>query len=77
MHIDETMKIKFVKLGENIRRLREERNITLKELAQKTEIRIAYLAKIEEGIAYGVLLEKHLSKIATVLNIRLSEMFDF
>ena len=67
---------KFEKLGKNIQKYREGKEITLKELSEKTGIRKEYLQKIEKGIAYGVLIERHLFKIASALNIKVSDMFD-
>lgn len=51
--------------------------MTIKELAEKTEFKKEYLKKIEEGKAYGVLIDKHLLKIAKCLNIKLSELLNF
>ena len=44
----------FVILGNNIRGFREERNMTVKELAELTGYRPEYLRKIEAGKAYGI-----------------------
>jgi len=65
------------KLGQNIQRIRNEKQITIKELSNITQIRVEYLRKIESGKAYGVLLDKHLLKIAMGLNIKIKELFDF
>jgi len=67
---------RFEKLGKNIQKYREEKGITLSTLSKKTGIRKEYLQKIEDGKAYGVLLERHLFKIASALTIKISEMFD-
>lgn len=40
--------------GENIRKFREERNMTIEELSVITGIRKEYLKKIEAGKAYGL-----------------------
>ena len=64
-------------LGLHIRKLREERKLTIKELAEKTGLRLQYLQKIEKGTAYGVLIDKHLVQIAKVFEIKLSELFGF
>ena len=77
MKIDENLKQDFILLGLHIKDLREKRNITIKELSKNTNIKPEYLKKIEKGMAYGVLIDKHLIKIATVFQIKLSEMFDF
>lgn len=65
----------FKKLGENIKKLRIENNMSVKELSQKTGIRIPYLYKIEQGKAYGVCIEKHLYKICCVFKIKMSDLF--
>ena len=44
----------FIKFGQNIRALREERVITIQELSKLTGIRVQYLKKIEAGKAYGM-----------------------
>lgn len=62
-------------LGIHIKNLREEKNITIKELSKKTGIRKEYLVKIERGTAYGVMLNRHLVKIANALNIKLYDLF--
>ena len=65
----------FKKLGENIKQLRIENNMSVKELSQKAGIRIPYLYKIEQGKAYGVCIEKHLYKICCVFKIKMSDLF--
>ena len=47
---DEVLKI----FGENVRKQRENKNITIKELSQKTKIREQYLIKIENGSAFNL-----------------------
>ena len=76
MIIDNKVQQGFIKLGLHIKKLRVERKITLKELSEKTGIRKEYLQKIEDGKAYGVLMERHLFKISSALTIKISEMFD-
>ncbi len=77
MHISEKIKTELKKLGQNIKYLRENRSISIKELSEKTEIRKEYLMKIENGNAYGVMLNTHLVKIAKAINVKLSELFDY
>ncbi len=77
MNIDEKVKQHFILLGQNIRKLREERNLTIKEISQKTGIRPQYLQKIEAGLAYRVMIEKHLVPLAKVFKIKFHELFDF
>ena len=77
MKIDEKAKQDFIKLGLQIKKLREERTITLKELSAKTNIRKEYLQKIENGKAYGVLIDKHLLEIAIALKVHFAQLFDY
>lgn len=77
MRITETLKNEFKLLGQRIQKLREERNISIKKLSEKTGIRKEYLKKIEIGNAYGIMLNAHIVKIAKVLNTDLSEIFDY
>ncbi len=65
------------RLGKHIQKLREEKNMTIDEISNKTGIRGEYIRKIEQGTAYGVKLENHLLIISNVLNIKLSDLFDF
>lgn len=54
-------------LGEHIRKLRKSRNITLKELAEKTSLSIGYLSQIERSLTEPSL--STLRKISSVLDI--------
>ena len=69
--------IAFKQLGRHIQNLREERNISIKELAEITGIRKEYLKKVEKGNAYGVMLNTHFVKIAKALKVNLSNFFDY
>ena len=75
--INEKIKQDLILLGLNIKKLREARNLTLKDVSLKTGIRVQYLKKIENGTAYGVKIEKHLYKISKALSINFAEMFNF
>ena len=77
MKISEEIKKDLVLLGLHIKNLREERNLSINELAKKAGLRAQYLKKIEQGTAYGVLLDKHLVKIAFALDIKMGELFSF
>lgn len=65
----------FKTLGKRIRNARKERNITVAQLSQKTGICKSYLYKIENGKAYGVLLERHLFPILGMLKVKCSDIF--
>lgn len=60
-------------LGQKIRALRKEKNLTLVEIAEKTGIAQATLSRIETGTMIGT-IESH-EKIAEVLGIGLSELY--
>ena len=77
MKYDERFLEILKKLGENVKKYREEKGMTINELAQISGLRKEYIKKIEHGKACGVLLEKHLLKIAKCLNIKLSELLKF
>ena len=64
-------------MGTHIKNLREERGLTIEDISIKTGIRKEYLRKIEQGKAYGVLIDKHLLKIARVLHVTMYEFFSF
>ena len=77
MNITEELKQDFILLGKHIKNLREEKRLTLKDVSLKTGIRVQYLDKIEKGIAYGVLIDKHLLKIAIILQVKMSELLNY
>lgn len=60
-------------LGERIRKLRKERNITLIELSKKTGVAQATLSRIETGTMMGT-VESH-EKIAEAMGIGLAELY--
>ena len=74
---NEKLKQDFILLGLHIKKLREERNLTIKDVALKTGIRVQYLRKIENGTAYGVRIEGHLYKISKAFSINFVEIFKF
>lgn len=60
-------------LGKNIQTARCNNKISLKELSNKTQIRLQYLRKIEKGVAIGI-STGHIFKIAEALKIKPSEL---
>ena len=54
MKYDENFLDACFKLGKRIKEQREKRQITIKELSEKTGIRAEYLKKIENGKATGI-----------------------
>ena len=76
MNLDEIIKQDLKKLGKRIKKIREERKILFADMSYRTRIRPYYLKKIENGTAYGVLLNRHLLKIANALDVKLSYLFE-
>ena len=62
-------------VGNEIRKIRTEQRLTLEELAEKTDLNLSYLGKIERGEKNVTLLT--LEKIIKTLNISPSILFDF
>ncbi len=77
MEITNEQKQYLISFGLHLKKLREERNLSFEEISLRTGIRPQYLKRIENGTAYGVLIDKHLSKIANALHVKISEMFNF
>lgn len=77
MQNNKVIKQNFEKLGKRIQKLREEKNISLIEMSCKTGIRKEYLQKIEKGTAYGILIGRHLIKIANAFEINIYDLFQY
>jgi len=77
MKIDDELKQDFILLGKQIRKLRQERNLTIQEISKITGISIQYLTKIETGLAYGVLMGRHLLKISNAFQVKFSDLFKY
>ena len=65
----------YKKLGKNIKKLRETHHMTQEQLAEKSELSLDYIGKIEVCINKPGL--RSLIKISNALNIPLKELFDF
>lgn len=61
-------------LGARIRYLRQQKNMTIEELALEAEINRNYLCDLERGTRNPTVVV--LNKIATALGIALSELFE-
>jgi len=57
-------------LGEGVKYYREKRELTLKQMSERTGIRKEYLKKIEEGKAPRILIS-HMEKILKVFDMTL------
>ncbi|WP_456009244.1 helix-turn-helix domain-containing protein, partial [Clostridium butyricum] len=62
-------------IGENIRKIRKEKRISINRLAQATQISLGYLSDLENGKANNPSLEK-LNRIADELNVPVNIFFD-
>lgn len=62
-------------LGEQIRELREKKDISLRELAKKLEISAAFLSDVELGRRYPS--KKVLTQIAQELDVKLEELENY
>ena len=57
-----------------IRKIRREKNITLKDLSEKTELSVSFLSQFERGISSITLIS--LKRIADALNVPMKDLFD-
>lgn len=65
----------YKKLGTRIKYLRENANLTQEQLADKAQISLDFLGKIEVSINKPGL--RSLIKIANALSLQVKELFDF
>lgn len=62
-------------LGNTIKHLREKRNMTQEDLADKAHVNVSYLAKIENGYVNTTI--RYLIKLARGLKIEVRDLFEF
>lgn len=62
-------------IGTNIKRYRENANLTQIQLAEQAQISISYLSKIEASGCNKSLSISVLNQIANVLNVEITEFF--
>lgn len=62
-------------LGETIKNIREDGGLTQEALAEKAEINVSYLAKIENG--YVNTTVRYLIKLSRALGVKVKELFSF
>ena len=65
----------YIKIGERIKILREQKHLTQEKLAEAAGISLDYLGKIEVCINHPGLIT--IFKIANALNVEVKELFDF
>lgn len=61
-------------VSKTIRKIRRDKNITLKELSEKTELSVSFLSQFEREVSSITLIS--LKKIAEALNITMKELFE-
>ena len=69
------IEILYKKLGKKIKFLREERHLTQEKLAEKANISLDYLGKIEVNINHPGLIT--IFKIAKALDVKVKDLFEF
>lgn len=62
-------------LGQTIKNLREQRKMTQEDLAEKADLDVSYLAKIENG--YVNTTVRYLIKISRGLKVKAKDLLDF
>lgn len=65
----------LIKLGKNISRIRNGTNLTQANLAEKADVSISTIGRIEIGDGFPQM--ETLKKIATALSVELEDLFDF
>lgn len=62
-------------IGMKIKKLRTEKNITLKELSKKSDLSIGFLSQLERGLT-SIAIDS-LEKLAIILEVPLTHFFDY
>lgn len=62
-------------LGETIRKIREKKQMTQEDLADKASIDVSYLAKIENGYVNTTI--RYLIKISKALSVKAKDLLEF
>ena len=65
----------FILIGKNIKKNREEKNYTIKDLAITTNLDIDYLEKIEKEGVDGSITFDELIKISSALSVNITDLF--
>jgi transcriptional regulator with XRE-family HTH domain len=74
--VNNTRDIKYCKaFGENLRRIRKKKGLTMMDLAHEADIEYSQIAKIERGISNTTISTVIL--LARALQLRPKDLFDF
>ena len=63
------------KLGKRIQELRKQRNLTQSQLAEKINVEVVTISRIENGSRFPK--RENLENIARTLNVPIKDLFDF
>lgn len=63
------------KFGQRVRKIRQKQNLSQEELAEKIDIAVNNMGKIERGESFVTAVT--LEKLATVLNVKVEDFFKF
>lgn len=62
-------------LGKTIKKIRNSKGLTQEDLAEKSDINVSYLAKIENG--YVNTTVRYLIKLSRGLKVKVKDLFEF
>lgn len=62
-------------IGMELKKLRSEKGITLKELSEKSELSVGFLSQLERGLT--TIAVDSLEKLANILEVHLTHFFDY
>lgn len=65
----------IVNIGVEIKKLRTDKGITLKELSEKSELSIGFLSQLERGLT--TIAVDTLEKLANILEVHVTHFFDY
>lgn len=63
------------KFGQRVRKIRQKQNLSQEELAEKIDIAVNNMGKIERGESFVTAMT--LEKLASVLNVKVEDFFKF
>ncbi len=65
----------MMNIGMEIKKLRTDKGITLKELSERSELSVGFLSQLERGLT--TIAVDSLEKLATILGVHLTYFFDY
>lgn len=74
--LNKTRNIKYIKaFGENLRKIRQKKQLTMLNLAFEADIEYSQIAKIERGLSNPTISIAY--ALANALNVKVTELFSF